>query len=438
TDGDPATAWTSPFQNAVGSALTFTTDGTPVGSFTIQQPTDALHSRISAVTVFHDGLEQRVDVATPDADGRSTVSLPSPVTGATFRVQVVAVEPAITFDRRFAEATVLPVALREVSADGVVPTRAIASTLAPGCRDDLLQVDGEPVGVQLDTATIDALRNGEPATVPTCTTVSMAVGTHRVDGTGAPGIQVDRVVLRDTVRPAEPAPAPTASVTRTRTSRTIEVGACPAGCWLIVGEGWNPAWSAAINGTDLGAPTQIAGGMNGWWVPAHDGPVTVQVEWGAQTPVTLALGLSALATALCLYLGLRRRPPRRDEIEFIPSPPRLDRAAWARTGWAPSIVAAATAVGTTALIAAPRTAVLAMVPALLVVVLRRPRVAALAAVVLMAYLGVQITLRQWASRYLANAAWPGMFADLHRPGMMVVALLLAGSIVTRPGEGRSD
>ena len=445
TDDDPSTAWTSPFVDAIGSALTIATDGNPVTSITLQQAVDVRHSLISVVSVQHDGQEQQLDVPAPDATGHSTVVLPTPITGTSFRLSVKNIVPTITFDRRFAEATALPVSLIEVTGEGIARTTSTTPSLQPGCSTDLLAVDGTPTGVQLDSAAIETLLAGGSATVPLCEPLALDQGTHRVATVAgrATGIDVDQLTMHDAIATdqlAAGAAARTIDVTveRTRTSRTATVGACPTGCWLIVGEGWNTGWSAELDGRSLGAPVQIAGGMNGWWLPGHDEPVTVQLQWNAQTPVTAALIASGIATLLCLYLGLRRRPATAPDLAFAPAPPRLDRLAWAASGWLPSLGAAATLVIAATLVGSPRTGMFAVVPAVLVLALRRPRLAALAAAALMALLSARIVARQLANRYAANAGWPSFFEDLHRPGMLVVALLLAGAIVTTPGERPND
>ncbi len=444
TDDDPTTAWTSPFVDAIGSTLTFPTNGDPVTSLTLTQPVDGLHSLITAVAVSSGDREQQLVVPAPDAAGRSTITLPAPVSGDSLRLVVTDVRRAITYDRRFAEATTLPVALRDVVGAGINRTVSVEPTLQPGCIDSLLDVDGTPVGIRLDGDAIAALQAGDATTVPLCTPLDLAPGTHRVTsvkGTDT-GIDVDQVTLRDLDAPTPQAGEPTqvigVEVQRSRTSRTVTVGACPAGCWLIMGEGWNTGWTATLAGTDLGPPTQISGGTNGWWLPAHDGDVTVEVQWTAQTPVTLALVVSGLAIAGCLYLGLRRRAARFVAVEFLPAPPRLDRLAWARVGWRPSVLAAVVLVATAGLIASPRTALVALAPAAVVIAFRRPRLAGVGAVMLMAALSARIVLRQLANRYAANAGWPGNFEDMHRPGMLVVALLLAGAVLTVPGEGERD
>ncbi len=442
TDDSLETAWTSPFVDAVGSALTVPTDDRPVKAITVQQPIDGLHSVITSVAVQSEGREEQIDVPEPDTDGRSTLVLRAPVSGDHVRLVVTAVRPVITYDRRFAEATTLPVALRDISGVGIVRTAPTASTLRTGCDDTLLSVDGAAVGVRVDADAVAVLQRGDAASLALCAPVALSAGTHRVTtASGADrGLDVDQVTLVDSAeRAAQASTAPVdVQSTRSRTSRTVTVGSCPNGCWLVMGEGWNTGWSASVEGKDLGAPTQISGGMNGWWLPSHQGSVTVRIDWNAQTPVTLGLVLSGLATALCLYLGLRRRPPRLAATPFLVAPPRLDRLAWAPVGWTPTLGAAALLVVTAGLIGSPRTAVAALLPAAVVVVFRRPRLAGVGAVLLMSALSARIVFRQLANRYAANAAWPGSFEDLHRPGMLVVALLLAGAIVTVPGERADD
>ncbi len=445
TDDDPATSWTSPFVDAIESSLTIDTDG-PVSEITLQQPVDALHSRITAVSVHSGDQSEQLQVPEPDTDGRSTIVLASPTAGDELRLVVTDIRRAVTLDRRFAEVTTLPVAIREVTGEGITRTRRVEPTLLPGCDDTLLEIDDTPVGVQLDATAIDALQQGAVAIVPTCLPLPLDAGTHLVStAKGATtGVDVDQVTLRDRIAPptgpvaGEAATAIDVRVTRTRTSRTATVGACPTGCWLVMGEGWNTGWTASLDGTALGEPTQISGGMNGWWLPPHDDDVRVQIEWQAQTPVTLALLLSGIFIALCLYLGLRRRPAVLPANDVAPAPPRLDRVAWLPVGWTPAIGVAAGLVVTAGLIGSPRTAVAALLPAAVVVAFRRPRLAGLGAVLLMAALSGRIVLRQVANRYAASAAWPGYFDDLHRPGMLVVALLVAGAILTVPGERPND
>ncbi len=438
-DGDPSTAWTSPFDGAVGSSLQFDVGPLGVDTLTLQQPVDELHSRITGITVSNGPTTMDLTVPPPDADGISTVPLTSTITTGPLHVTIADIEPRSTTDRRFAEPITLPVAIRELTSPGLGRSEFHQADHVPYCVD-IAELDGKPLGVELSDGLIARLVAGDAVDVLTCDgdAFELGAGTHRLrtepgieSGTG---IDVDRVVLRTAdARPAA-TDSPSVTVTRTRTSRTATVDECPAGCWLVMGEGFNLGWAAHTEDADLGTPVQIAGGMNGWWLPPSTSTTVVHIEWGAQTPVTAALVASLLAVMACLYLALRRRPARRDAIHFAPAPPRIDRLVLARTSWSDAALSAVAVVLLTALVAAPRTALLAVVPAVLVFVFRRPRIAALAGVGLMALLSARILQRVLQFRPPANAAWPGWFERMHRPGLLVVVLVLCAALSARDDD----
>jgi hypothetical protein len=175
--------------------------------------------------------------------------------------------------------------------------------------------------------------------------------------------------------------------------------------------------------------------MNGWWLPPADGPRTVQMRWTAQSPVTFGLAVSAVAVLVCIGLALRVRRRRRPVLRLPVAAPRIDAAVLSPASWRASALTAAAAVVVAALVASPASAAVAVVPAVLVLITRRPRIAAAAAAVLFALLAAMAVRRQLGLRFMADAAWPGRFEHLHRPGMLVVALLLAGALVA---EGRDQ
>ena len=77
-DGDTSTAWTTPFGAAVGSTLTVAlAEGASVDHFTIVQPTDGLHATITRLSYRNAAGEALIEVAPPDAAGRSSVVLPT-------------------------------------------------------------------------------------------------------------------------------------------------------------------------------------------------------------------------------------------------------------------------------------------------------------------------------------------------------------------------
>ncbi|MEK7422858.1 MAG: alpha-(1-_3)-arabinofuranosyltransferase family protein, partial [Actinomycetota bacterium] len=152
-DGDPATAFTTPFGTAVGSAITVplaapsggagAAGQTAAGPITITQPLDGLHSVITEVGISIDGNEQVVPVPAPDGSGRSTIDV-GDTTGSSLTITITAVSPAITIDRRFAEPVQLPASIAEITGLAIAAPTAVD---VDGCHYGLLAVDGEPLGV---------------------------------------------------------------------------------------------------------------------------------------------------------------------------------------------------------------------------------------------------------------------------------------------------
>jgi hypothetical protein len=152
------------------------------------------------------------------------------------------------------------------------------------------------------------------------------------------------------------------------------------------------------------------------------------MEWTAQTPVNVALAASALGVLVCIGLALRVHRRTRPVIDARVAPPRLDRTVLAPVPLRTAVASAATAVVLAALIAQPSAALVAAAPAALVLATRRPRIAAVAATLLFSAVTAMAVIRQVTMRFPADAAWPARFEHLHRPGMVVVALLVAGCL----------
>ncbi len=334
TDGDPATAWITPFGDPTGATLLLPGAG-PLTELVLTQPAGE-HTPITRLQLT-DGTTT-VDVAVPaaDPDGRSTVTLPEALDGDV-EVRITGVEPRITLDRRYAEPVVLPAAIAEISAGARTTIPAAVDT---GCRDDLVALDGTPVPVRITAPTADLLA-GAPVDAVLCAGPDLALGpgTHRLTTGGGSGLQVDRVAL------AAPAPAaatsavrPTAILrTQDRLSRHVTVTGCVEGCWLVLGEGYHDAWHASTRNGDLGPPQLVDGGFNGWWIPPRTGPVEVTLRWTAQPPLTVALIISVLAVLACLALAvvdLKRQPV----VDVPPpaSPSASDRRRCARASSPPS------------------------------------------------------------------------------------------------------
>ena len=452
-DGDPTTGWTTPFGEAVGSSITITIASPSAGELTLRQAIDEFHSPITQLAVVDATGERIVDVPAPDADGTSTVALPAPLVAGPVTLTITAVEPRLTTDRRWAEQVQLPAQLLEIG--GLEPVRAEPGSGEPTCRTDLVQLDGAPLGIALTGQQLAALAAGDAVTTGTCddgaSAGSLAAGAHRLVTTPGlvSGIDVDQVVVRSGLAGATPTDAATGStgaatleVDRTRTTRTVTVDACPEGCWLVLGEGYNDAWSADVDGASIGAPVQIAGGFNGWWLPPDDGPRTVEMRWTPQRSLNVAL-LIAIAGVLAsvAMVVLDRRPAGASPVASPATSP-------IEPGWAlgssaeprrHAAVGAAVLVAASFLVVSPAWGLVALVPAAVLLLMRRSRPAALAAAVLTGSLGLVVAWRQRSERFFPDAGWPAHFADLHHAGLFVVALLLAGTWFAEPlPAGRDD
>ncbi len=435
-DGDLATAWTSPFGAVIGSTLTVPLNGTPSADLGIIQPVDAQHSVISAVhLVAANGTAYDLQVPTPDSEGKSTMTLPQPLTGRQFTLTVTAIDVATTIDRRFGELTTLPVSIRELMSPAIAMPEFGPSAEAR-CDDTLLEIDGQPIGLLLPRSS--TTKPVQEQHVTTCEPLHLAAGTHRISTANGllGGIDVNQLVLDDGVADVVRTTPPAVTVERTRTTRTATVAPCPTGCWLIMGEGFNTGWAASAAGHSLGAPQQVGGGFNGWWLPPSTTPTMINIEWQAQTPVTIALVLAGLAVVGCIGLSVGRR--RRWRVNpTIPAqgvmaePPSFGRDVWQPVRLRHAVVAAFALVGVTGLFVSPSMALVALAPAAVIVVLRRPALAGLGALLLAAVIGARITQRQILGRQPANAGWPALWDKLHGPGLLVVTLLVTATLLDR-------
>ena len=87
-----------------------------------------------------------------------------------------------------------------------------------------------------------------------------------------------------------------------RTTQTATVDGCREGCWLVLGEGYHPAWSATTDAGSLGPPELVDGGFNGWWIEPSTTDVVVTLRWTAQGPLNVALAVSIVGVVACLTL----------------------------------------------------------------------------------------------------------------------------------------
>lgn len=335
TDGDPTTAWVSPFDAAVGATLTVPLSA-PLGpELELVQPPGP-YSRITSLRLGEGTQTVEVTVPPPDATGRSVVELPRSFAGDEVVLTITEIDAATTRDRRFGDVSTLPVAVAELAATGIAAEpldRDTTITLA--CDEPLLTVDGEPLAVT-GTATAGDLLDGAPMSAGSCPDVGLPTGTVVAESVGRAGggWTVDRLViaLDEATTPAEPSGLEVEVRDASTRRRTVTVPPCPTGCWLVLGEGFNDAWRARTPTDDLGSPELVDGGFNGWRMPASSEPTEVELTWSVQRPVTLGLAVSVVTVIFALtivVLARRRRSaplaaprpvrPRHD----LPSVPRL-------------------------------------------------------------------------------------------------------------------
>jgi arabinofuranan 3-O-arabinosyltransferase len=443
-DGSLTTAWTTPFGEALGATLRVPLASPLDGPFVVRQPVDGLHSRITRLTLRSgDGEELSLDVPMPDPDGRSTVDpgaalQRSTANGAVLEVRIDAIDPVAVTDRRYAEQVTLPASIVEIEG---LPVAASGAAPVAGCHRGLLSIDGRAVGVEFGDEVAARLRAGESVEVPLCGADSgaleLSAGAHRLVSTegSATGVHVNQVVLSSVDIPMADGGAIDgqashrieASTERTRTTRTADVEACPEGCWLVLGEGYNPAWNATTaDGTSLGPPLQVSGGFNGWWLEPSDTERTVIMTWTPQRSLDAALLIAASGVLACLALVATDRRHHRAQVARVPGPrlvllPQLvDRRSAA--------VGAVVLVVGSALVIAPVWGVIALVPAAWYAAARRPGLLVVSAAAGAALIGLLVIARQYRFRYLPDAAWPGHFEDVHRVGLFIVVLVVVGAL----------
>ena len=441
TDGNPDTAWVTPFGKSVGSTLTIPLAAlSTVTSLQINQPASPQYANITEVTVSSESGSQTVAVDPPDANGNSTLSFPA-LTGTSLSITITATNDATTIDRRYSEPVALPVAVAEVAGSGIIAA-TLPTTVTGDCRDDLITIDDTPLAVAIAPTSVADLFAGNPANVHACddTPSPLAAGEHIVrTAVGIEsGLDVDRIVLSSgapSTRAVAPPDAATV-VSHSKTSRTVRVGPCPDGCWFVFGEGYSVGWEATMDGTSLGRQTQVDGGFNGWYLPPSNEARTIHLHFVGQRTLLIGLVLTGLGLLLCIALIVFDR--RRTEVEpadqptAIPlwGPPTDSPYRWNSPATLSTLVAALAG----ALVIAPLWGLLcAAITFGACFIIRRPRITGYAAVAIVAYIGL-VMIRRVTSRHpFANAGWPGEFEDLHRLGMSVVVLLVAGTIgVFRP------
>ena len=475
-DGDPTTAWSTAFGAPVGQWVDVVTPQ-PVtfDHLDLQVVADGKHSVPTQVRIDAGGESRTVDLPpiTDGAVGDAPVPVPvqfAPLTGSDVRVTVTGVRDVSTLDYHERQPSTMPVALAEVGIPGV-QRAALPTQLPTTCRDDLLAVDGRAVGAQL-TGTTTAATAGQPLDLSLCPAAAAATGLpfdagdHEVrsaPGTST-GVDVDGLVLGSdaggatmalgargelptsvTQPAAVPAATPQVKVTsKSSTKLELSVSGARRGTpfWLVLGESDNAGWEATVAGKDIGGSTLVDGYANGWKVRPPSGTFAVTLRWTPQRNVWIALGISALALGVCLFLAFRRRRRGRDTDGTDDVAMNVDDGApvlanpLVATGHRPSpvgIAVGALAVGVIgAVLAAWWVGLVAAV--LVAVVAWFPRwrfLISIGAPVALGACALYVIVQQHRHDYPSDLDWPGSFTRINNLAWLAVILLLADVVVER-------
>ncbi|MGH9214843.1 MAG: discoidin domain-containing protein, partial [Acidimicrobiales bacterium] len=320
-DGNAETAWQPAFRDLDGAWLEVSLDRpTSLDHLDLALVADGRHSVPTELRVEVDGVAQVASVPEvapgerPGTVRRVTVPLAA-VTGQRVKVTVTASRAEQTIDYYSRQPISLPFGIAELDVPGArLPVHG--QRFDTGCRDDLLTVDGRPVSIRVTGSMSDAI-DRRALNVSACGSLVLGAGAHELDAAdgAATGVDIDRFVLGSPGRsPDGPSPKSPGSVEvtsrgATRLEATVDAG---EDAWLVLGQSHNDGWRARVDGEDLGPPTLVDGGFNGWRIPGASGAREVTVEWRPQRTVDRAILVTASAVVLALVLAFadrRRRTP---------------------------------------------------------------------------------------------------------------------------------
>jgi arabinofuranan 3-O-arabinosyltransferase len=434
-DGDDDTAWITAFGEARGATLT-TDSSEPLTQLTVQQPVTGF-SPITSLLV-RSGDDERLVTLRPDAAGIATTAIDPPLPAGPVDIVLADIDEQFTVDRRYGDPTPLPASIVELRFDGRPTVEPLDAFRSSSPCTTVASIAGIDVEARI-SITDDGWLDGAPLDVVPCDpTLRLFAGTHLIESAPAAlPITLDRVVLDDGVAAAlgRATPAPPVVVTDSgRFDRTVEVGPCPDGCWLVLGEGINDAWAASGPRGDLGAPVTIDGGFNGWWISPTDEPVEIALHWTAQRTLLWALLLSIAGAAVAIGLIRRERSERRrreDDTQPIPVP--TAPPVWS---WGPIVVPpirralVVTAVWTlaSALLVGPQLGLGGLLGGAAVVAGRRHRFVELTALASLLVVAAIVVVRERRSAPPPDGAWPGVFESLHGLGMFAVACVIVAAL----------
>ncbi len=244
-------------------------------------------------------------VDAPVSGGR--VTLPRPVTGRRFRLEILRASfaPGTSGQDRQAAA----VGIAEIAGEGVPRVTVPRSgALNSSCGDLAGALGGRPLRLRVDGDVAD-LDAGRPLRARGCGTLALPAGATRLSlpaGTYAPYLL--RLRSAGTAVAAAPPGRVVSAGDAGRGSRRAIRLALTAPAWLTFGEAFNRGWSARCDGRDLGAPRPADGFAMAWHVSKTCRDVDLAFAPNRTVHIAEIVSLiAALALAAILLVGVRRR-----------------------------------------------------------------------------------------------------------------------------------
>jgi hypothetical protein len=490
-DGDRATHWSPGLGRQEGGWVEAASLRGPAtfSSLRLSVLADGRHSVPTRVGLVVDGRRVRTLAVPRIEDGgvHDVAMTFPPVRGSTVRLVLDEVDDTTTTDSISGGDLALPVAIAEVDVAGLRTAPPPAQIPSP-CRDDLLTVDGHPVGLQVTGGSGDAIERRGLGIHGCGGPLTLGPGPHVVrtaDGEDT-GIDVDRLLFSSgrggvpaaaapgtqttgTQTTGAPSPGTHASGTRAGrtppgvpaltvdragdTSYTVRVAGAKPGVpfWLVLGQSLSPGWTATAAGRDAGAPVLVDGYANGWQIVPTAASFTVELRWTPQRTVWAALAVSAVAVAASLtVLAVLRRRRRRSPASRPAGAPEPDLPRW-ESPWAPGptpgwrraapVALGAAAVGT--VLVNPLAGLLVAAAALLGSTTRRGRIVLrLGPAVCLAVSAVYVLEVQARFDLPTTGEWVATFDKVATLSWLAVLLLAAdvavAAVVDRAAPARSD
>ncbi len=253
-DGDPTTAWQTPFDDAVGSTVRFDGGPSSLDNVTVSWLDDERHSVPTQLTLnAADGSVRILDLpAREPIDGLASATIDDRPRRRDEPLGDRQRDRRPDHAGRLLRTAAGPSRrLAEIELGAATPVaRNADEELDASCRDDLVSLDGEPIPVRLVGTRGDALARSE-LRMESCDPIRLTSGTHRLDAASGTqtGFDIDRVILDSAVPSpvtAATAPAPTTTIDENaRTAFELTVGPSAEPTWLVLQQSWN----ARVDGT---------------------------------------------------------------------------------------------------------------------------------------------------------------------------------------------